>query len=57
MNNSQWMYMVVDPFKIDYSPAKIRTPSEEGELYIQYFREAHRNLQVGVLNIWLKWSK
>jgi len=45
------MYMVVDPFKIDYSPAKIRTPSEEGELYLEYFREAHHNLQMGVLNI------
>jgi len=31
--NEEYWYMVVDPFKIDYSPAKIRVISEEAEQY------------------------
>jgi hypothetical protein len=43
--------MVVDPFKIDYSPAKIRVISEEAEQYSQQFKEAYVSIRDGKLPI------
>ena len=43
--------MVVDPFKIDYSPAKIRVISEEAEQYNQQFRSAYVSIKKGQLPI------
>jgi hypothetical protein len=43
--------MVVDPFKIDYSPAKIRTFSEESGQYIEEFKEAYKSIKAGKLPI------
>jgi hypothetical protein len=31
------LFMVVDPFKFDYSPAKLQVDSEEAQLYIEKF--------------------
>lgn len=45
--NDEYWYMVVDPFKIDYSPAKIRVISEEAEQYSQQFRSAYVSIKKG----------
>ena len=49
--NDEYWYMVVDPFKIDYSPAKIRVISEEAEQYSQQFRSAYVSIKKGQLPI------
>jgi hypothetical protein len=36
-SNEKMLFMVVDPFKFDYSPAKLQVDSEEAQLYIEKF--------------------
>lgn len=47
--NHQLQYMVVDPFKLDYSPAKIRVDSEEAQKYLHKFKQAADSLRQGIL--------
>jgi hypothetical protein len=41
--------MVVDPFKLDYSPAKIFVDSEEATLYKAEFQKASQAISNGCL--------
>lgn len=49
VNNHKLLYMVVDPFKMDYSPAKVKVESQEAQLYQKEFQKSFEMLEKGEL--------
>lgn len=50
-NNQRYQFMVVDPFKMDYCPSKIKVDQDEASLYISKFKSAFESLDQGKLPI------